>query len=258
MNVLDCESVATTYNSIANLFGTDRKSLEIVFENLDVEKLYIDNPRYPEPPDDYVFSLLRKNFTFDISILDKICWFHLTRVSQPETFYNKGILPLSDVINDIWTFLYTLIDHKISLLEWKQFRENLSNNHSSQLYNMKIKNSMHWGPYAILVRELAFKAKEIDNHDYLRTPEIVEDICQCCYERFEIDLLNHYIENTKPCIVKFIDDDVRLDYVNRAIYYLYNTYKGNKYSLYCSTNYDSRAKKITREKILKIELINLS
>ena len=50
------------------------------------------------------------------------------------------------------------------------------------LNNEKTTNRLHSGPYAMLVKESAFRSSEIGNHDYLEFPEIVEDICNG-YER---------------------------------------------------------------------------
>lgn len=42
---------------------------------------------------------------------------------------------------------------------------------------MKLASKQLWGPYAMLVREVAALSKEVGNHDYLDAPEIIEDIC---------------------------------------------------------------------------------
>ena len=69
---------------------------------------------------------------------------------------------------------------------------------------MKVRNPFHWGPYAMLVKEIAFVTDEVRNHDYLDAPEIVEDICFTFSDKYNFDLLRIFKSNTYPCIVKFI------------------------------------------------------
>ena len=84
------------------------------------------------------------------------------------------------------------------------FKKNMGGHHHAYLYGMKVHGKMHWGPYALLSRDHAFKPGEIGNHDYLGAPEIVEDICLCFSEKFEFDLLGAFMKKTKPCVVKFV------------------------------------------------------
>jgi len=72
------------------------------------------------------------------------------------------------------------VDNKI---EWERF----VNSSVSFQYNLKTSSSIHWGPYAMLVKEIGFN--DVGNHDYLRVPEIVEDICLSFQQQYGIEVM---------------------------------------------------------------------
>lgn len=250
MKVLDCETIDSTYESLEQILGVGRSQLESVFDGFDVESFYQDNPSYPYPPEDVVFSDVSKVASLPGNY-DRTCWFHLTRIA-PSNNFEQGILPLGQCLELIWSFLYSLAKKKVSLAEWEKFRRNMGPHHHAALYAMKVADSMHWGPYALLSRDHAFNSQEVGNHDYLRAPEIVEDICICFSEKYEFDLLGAFMKKTRPCIVKFFDGP-RSDCVPTAVYHLYNEYRGNRCSMQCNTCYDGESATVTSERILKVE-----
>jgi hypothetical protein len=250
MKVLDCETIDSTYESLEQILGLGRSQLESVFEGIDVESFYEENRSYPHPPESLIFSEVRKVATLP-GFYDRTCWFHLTRTA-PSNNFAQGILPLGQYLDSIWSFLFQLARKHISPEEWGKFRRNMGPHHHAGLYWMKAKDEMHWGPYALLTRDHAFKSKEIGNHDYLGAPEIVEDICICFSERYEFDLLGAFMRKTKPGIVKFFDGP-RGDCVSTAIYHLYNSYRGNGCSAQCNTCYDGEGAPVMPERIMKVE-----
>jgi hypothetical protein len=96
---------------------------------------------------------------------DRTCWFHLTRTITANKF-RQGILPLGQRLDAVWDFLYSVSD------------------------------AMHWGPYALLIKDHAFKSEQIGNHDYFDSPEIVEDVCIYFTERHRFDLLAAFKNST--------------------------------------------------------------
>ncbi|MGA9998104.1 MAG: hypothetical protein WBP93_22005 [Pyrinomonadaceae bacterium] len=250
MKVLDCETTDSTYASLEQILGVGRSQLESVFENVDVESFYRDNRYYPQPPESLVFSEVSKVITLP-GDYDRTCWFHLTRTA-PSNNFQQGILPLGQRLDAIWNFLYSLAKKSVSPEEWDEFRREMGSHHHAGLYEMKASDSMHWGPYALLSRDHAFKPEEIGNHDYLGAPEIVEDICICFSERYEFDLLGAFMKKTRPCIVKFFDGS-RSDCVSTAVYHLYNAHRGNGCSGQCNTCYDGEGVSVTPERIMKVE-----
>lgn len=130
----------------------------------------------------------------------------------------------------------------------------MGSSNSAFLYNMKIADRIHWGPHAILIRDHAFIMQQTGSHDYLKVPEIVEDICICFSERHDFDLLRAFRAKTKACLVKFADHNPGTDcFLRAAIYHLYNRLWGVACSLDCNTCYDAEGVPITAQQILKVE-----
>lgn len=257
MKVLDCESIDSTYDSLGRLFDVQRETLELTLDKIDLGGY----PGYPVPTEKYLFDLVGQKLSPKNPIFfDRICWFHLTRTLEMNAF-EDGILPLGEQINSIWEFLYTLLDGKLSRAEWDDFRANemaLSENHYAYLYRMKTGDPAYWGPYALLIKDTAFKPNELHNHDYFRVPEIVEDVCIVLQELHGMDLLPVFLEKTKPCIVKFVDDDVKSYCLEAALYHLYHLRKGDGCAPLsnCSISFDGKGKTIPKERIFKREFPN--
>lgn len=68
MKALDCETIDSTYESLEQILGTKRSRLESVFEGLDIESFYRDNPHHPQPAEDFVFSEVRKLATLPVEL----------------------------------------------------------------------------------------------------------------------------------------------------------------------------------------------
>lgn len=250
MKVLDCESIDSTYESLEQILGVAKSQLESVFTGIDVESFYKSNPRHPQPPEELIFSEVSKVITLP-GDYDRTCWFHLTRTA-PSNKFEQGILPLGQYLDSIWSFLYSLAKRHVTPEEWDRFRQDMGSDHHADLYEMKAHDPMHWGPYALLTRDHAFKPGEINNHDYLGAPEIIEDICICFSERYEFDLLGAFMRKTKPCIVKFFDGP-RADCVSTAVYHLYNVHWRKSCSGQCNTCYDAEGVPVPPEHIMKVE-----
>jgi hypothetical protein len=250
MKILDCETTDSTYESLENILGVKRGILERIFGTLDVEEFYREHRHYAHPPEDLMYSEVRKVSTLS-GTYDRTCWFHITRTIPSSTF-EQGILPLGQCIDGIWAFLQALAKRAVSAEEWAAFKEDMGDHHGAGLYAMKVSDKMHWGPYALLSRDHAFKSSEIGNHDYFGAPEIVKDICLCFSEKFGYDLLGTFMRKTKPCVVKFVAGP-RGGCVSAAVYHLYNVYRGNSCSIQCNTCFDGDGVTIPREDILKVE-----
>jgi hypothetical protein len=244
MKILDCETVDSIYESLEQILGLTSSRLNTVLESFDVT----DNRHAPE---DLVFAEVEK-LTGPTGNIDRTCWFHLTRTHAANRF-TAGILPLGRSIDSIWMFLETLAAPWVSSSSWEEFRRDMGSCHSANLYRMKVNDQSHWGPYAMLIRDHAFNAQVNGNHDYLSAPEIVEDICICFRKRYKLNLLTTFMEHTRPCIVKMIDEQPRKDCVAAAVYHLYNLLHGFDCSTHCSTCYDGEGIAVTPDRILTVE-----
>jgi hypothetical protein len=129
-----------------------------MLDSMDLEPLYRSSSRPLIPGNDYLLDAFRRTFHSKFAY-DATCWFHLTRVPDSCNF-EAGILPLNQALDSIWEFLYSLVRGQISENQWNEFRQ------GKQFYNFKTENPFHWGPYAILVRDIAFKPEKLGNHDY--------------------------------------------------------------------------------------------
>src|SRR5829696_2806039 len=139
MKILDCETVDSTYESLEQILGTTRSKLESVFQSVDIETFYRENPHHPQPAEDLIFSEVRKVATLP-GTYDRTCWFHLTR-TVPTNYFEQGILPLGECIDAIWEFLYSLANKRVSAEDWGEFRRDMGASHSAYLYGMKVSDS---------------------------------------------------------------------------------------------------------------------
>jgi len=141
--------------------------------------------------------------------------------------------------------------------EWRRFRKNLGNTEAADLYRMKVNDSRHWGPHGLLVRDVAFHSEQLGNVDYFAAPEIVEDICKCFAHTGRGYLRRAFLENTKPCIVKFFEDTSSPCCLAAALQYLYVMYRQNTLTRGCNACFDGKGMAVPKDRILKIEFLDL-
>lgn len=197
--VLDCESFEVALESLARIFQTTSVHLKALLASKEIGAYY--EIHWRELPDfkDYVYAVAETHFGSPLA-LDVVCWFHTTRVLAGTTF-SEGILPLNAALPHLKARLIEAVD---DIVVRDQLRHALeSGGVADHHYFNKSQNSMHWGPYAILVREVAFHATKLSQHDYLGMPEIIEDICNGFAKTSGVDLIGVFTEKLKPAIVKF-------------------------------------------------------
>lgn len=248
--VLDCESIESTYNSLEDILGVRKELIEGIFNSLDIDDLCRKNPYIS--PDDLILSAIRKYVHKNITV-NSTCWFHITRTHITNRF-QEGILPLGAQLNLIWDYLFTLLDGYLSRKEWDDFRTNIGSNnanHFAYMYLIKINNPLHYGPYAFLIRDMAFA--NVGNRDYFKGAEIIEDISNYFTEIYDFDLISKFTSDTKPCVVKFIKDGGSDGYLSIIVHYLYRIYRQLELAQTCNTCFDGKGVAVPKCKILKIE-----
>ncbi|POB00469.1 hypothetical protein C2134_01580 [Chromobacterium sinusclupearum] len=124
-------------------------------------------------------------------------------------------------------------------------------------FREKITNPMHWGPYAILIRELAFHAESCSQHDYLGMPEIIDDLCEEIRIAGELDLLPIFQERWRPALVKFVavSDSLVETYLGVALCYLRSALlEGvpDSNSVMC---FDGENTPISPERIIRVDFV---
>ena len=251
MKVLDCESVESTYSSLEMILSISKdkireRLLSFDYENCDCE---------------YGEKVFLKLFQPDFEKIrfDRTCWFHATRMFPNQSYAKNGILPLGSAIENIWENLFDLVKEAITLSEWDEFKASVEKDFPGQdayAYRLKLEHDHLGGPFGFMSRDIIFRSKEVGNHDYLAESEIVRDICRCFYQKFRVGLLKKYISNTKRCIVKFFAPEVKLDYLEGALYFLYLVERKEELNIGCNRCFDGGGNEISPECVLRVEVLD--
>lgn len=254
--VLDCQNYESALRSIAEYFNTDIEKIKKILIENNFEELF---ERYRDKYDyfgDFLYEYFRKNFS--AGNLEYIMWFHLSRSLCPTDYY-EGIHPLNVILPKIQKDLYTLMTDEISENEWQDICRGAGSGFREWRYKMKISDKCHYGPYAMLVREIAFNSSTVGNHDYLNIPEIIEDMCMDVKKIYGIDLIERFVRQASPVIVKFkeqLNDDTRdSQYIGTALTYLHDKLHGEKLCLMCNTCYSGHGNGIRKNNIVSVEIL---
>lgn len=251
INLIDCENQETTGNSLSVLFDCSVPELTHQLISVDVEKAYEEE----EPncsPDEFLFRRIVSVFGIPKQP-EEVRWFHLTRTFRGNSFA-EGILPLGMALDTIWHHIFQSFEGTPHFSRLKSLK---NDGVKDYLYRLKAPDPFHWGPFAMLVRESAFHAKRIGNHDYLALPEIIEDICNAYLDRFGLSIYDEIAAALVPCIVKFrAEPDGPFRGIPPAIYYYYKSIRKEPFSGNANTCFDAGGKVIPPERILKIEYLD--
>jgi hypothetical protein len=185
--------------------------------------------------------------------LDTVCWFHLTRVPSSTTF-SEGILPLSEALDKIWNTLLSFLTEPEQRANLEQLKREGVPNH---LYIMKTQDPLHFGPHAMLVREVAFHANAMGYSEFLESSEIVEDICDGYQKQFGSSIHEEIRKALKKCIVKVGLPAEGYEYsVEEALLYCWFKIHNQQLTSDANTSYDGKAKAIPSEAIRKVEFLD--
>lgn len=256
--ILDCSSRQSTQLSLGKILDIPSTHLLEKLLAFDLDQFCLEHQSDGRKP---AVILLEEVFNVDAHtrIPESISWFHGTRVLNPESFRTNGIRTLSNQLDQIWIDLFSIVVYSINQQEWEAFRramETTHPGHSANLYRMKTRDILHWGPHAVLVRDVLVNPERFESVDYLNSPEIVEDICLCFQERHGRDLLPAFQQQSHACIVKFNDNTPRPDSVPIALHYLYCTTQNRDLFPGCNTCFDGNGHLIQPHQIIEIEAIS--
>jgi hypothetical protein len=253
MIVLDMETDESAYESLKTILTVSRDELNRFFDKVRVSDFTENPPRAARTFGEYLLKGIEK-IKGKSKAIDRTCFFHFTRVSQEESF-KDGLLPLGIIVERIWQGLRALVKTNCPEAEWKRFRKefNQSQHHSAYLYRLKVNDATQWGPYAFLIRNTDHRENGERNHNYLRTPEIVEDICTVYREIFGFDLLSAYMQSTVPCVVKFYLDEKIDRVLSVALSHLHNRFKNLGCFDECEYSHNTNGELIPFNRISKIE-----
>ncbi|WP_449416635.1 hypothetical protein [Phormidium nigroviride] len=248
---IDCETRETALYTIASFYEILPSEIDRFLESFDIEEIQLKK-RSSDPHDKMIMMLFEEEFCSPKTGIQEVCWFHLTR-TQPTNLFKEGILPLRDALEPVWNTLISIFrdtEHYPNLLALKE------QGVRDYQYSLKVQDKLYWGPYAMLIKDIAFQASTVGNYDYLRLPEILEDICNGYLKSFNIRLHEIVVSSLKPCIVKFVSKMyIDRDLFERIIYYLYLTNKGEDLCIDSNRCFDGKGCLIPADDILKIEFL---
>ncbi len=198
---LDCETRQCAEVSVLAAFGCTQEELQAFLA--DPAHLAYFEANWKTIPVDFDRFLFRRACeTLGAPTLPmEFCWFHGTRVPAGTTF-EEGILPLGAVVPKLQERLIAELDDPAAKEAVRRAFVNKGGN--SFHFGNKLSHAVHGGPYAILVREVADHANALGQHDYLRMPEIIEDLCEEVRADCGLDLLPTFEERWRPAVVKFV------------------------------------------------------
>jgi hypothetical protein len=256
--ILDCSSLQSTQLSLGQILEIPSSHILEALTHFDLGQFCVEHQSDDRKPG---IILLEEVFNVDAGtkIPEGILWFHGTRVINPESFGVNGIRPLSNQLDRIWIDLFSIVNHYVHQQEWETFREAVETTHpghSANLYRMRIQDTLLWGPYAVLVRDVLVNPTKFESVDYLNTPEIIEDIGRCFHERTEHDLLSAFQQRSHACIIKFYDNTPRPDSVPIALHYLYCITQDRDLFPGCNTCFDGNGHLIQPHQIIEVEVIS--
>lgn len=198
-DVLDCESIESTQLSLSQSFNctpgqlhkfiADRSPLEYFEHNWDRLPMF----------GEWYYQKLIQHFGRP-RMPSEICWFHGTRVPKGTTF-TEGLLPLGEQIPRLMDMLVEALENDFDKQSVKSAFERRGG-YAFHFAN-KLNDSIHWGPYAFLVKDVVTSRNSLGQHDYLAMPEIIEDLCEEVKNANGLELLSQFREKLQPVIVKF-------------------------------------------------------
>jgi len=242
---LDCESGEAAISSLSVGFSCTQEKLREVLLSIDLDEVY-------EHKEQCLYNYVVREVG-EHKELSGVYWFHSTRTSLDNNF-QYGIHPLNDALDKVW-------DVMISTIPTPEVKQNLQLMRTigvnDEMYELRTNDSIHWGPYGILVREVAFNTKKLKQHDYLKMPELVEDICNAYKLTYEVSLDLLYENLLIPKLVKFYSSK-RLDNgcIEAALNYAYTKIRKLPINESCVTVLNNGGTAIKPEEIVNVETVS--
>lgn len=258
MPYLDCHDLDSTLASFAGAIGITPAELERALREH-------DEARFEEAAEDPWQLMPREaleRFGVDVETVARrfsgAYYFHGTRAIDPEAFRRRGILPLDQMVDELWATLRDLADDEISDEDWASFRSSVeagAGGNDGYLYRLKTSGRIHFGPFGLVVRETFFEPRSTGSHDYLGCPEIVQDIARCFAFAHDVDLEQRFCEATKPCIVKFRSTQLRPGAINAALWYAYTKLRDGEIRGNSNYSFDGDGTPVPPEDVVDVEVV---
>lgn len=211
--LMNCGSLEAAVASLATAAGRSADELHANVTSIDSRDLERRSDPVRALPE-----LVAERLGCDLGGFTEVRYFHGTRTRDAGSFQRDGILSLGDRLEKIWSELGAVGAEMLSAEHFLALREKIEcGGGGGWHYQLKTPALMHHGPFAEYVREHFMRPSDLSAHDYLRTPEIVEDIANAAHVEYGIDLLAAYTAATRACIVSFDQPVADADAEARAI-----------------------------------------
>jgi len=243
--ILDCESFDSSLKSLEKIYSTSSNDIIEYLGSVDLEKIFKTNKPKDTYGYDYLFECFERIFKTEIKEFEAYC-FHTTRIPKGTTFTN-GILPLNQIIDEIEEFIDKIaFDLSLEIIKIDLTKDNM--------IDRKLRNDN--SPWGIFIKDWAFELPS-GIHNYLKFPEIVEDIINFKYPDDCSVLLKEYSQRTVRCIVKFkVPSLIKRERLPRLIYYIYHKVNKLEMECDCAFNYSNQGFKIDQGNIEKVEYLS--
>ncbi len=256
---LDCTDLDSTLSSLSAALETAPTTLQTALENYD-EAPFAD---HAEDPWEQMPRELTEHFGASVDEVrarfDGAFYFHGTRVVDPDAFYRRGILPLDHMIDPLWSTLRELAPRDLTNEDWALFVNSVESgvdNQDTRLYRLKTGSGLSFGPFGLLVREILLDPGAASSHDYLRTPEIIEDIARAYLTAYGVDLQALFCAASHPCVVTFKRRQLRPGAVKAALWYSYTKVRDGELTMSANWSFDGSGYPVPPEDIVSVKIIS--
>jgi hypothetical protein len=256
---LDCHDLDSTVDSLADVIGASSGEVERVLEEH-------DEARFDDTAEDPGLLMPRDvlgHFAADLDTVagrfDGAYYFHGTRAVDPKAFSLRGILPLDQVLEELWATLRELARDEVLAEEWAAFRHGVETGNGGDdgwLYRHKVGAGVDRGPFGLVVRDILLEPQSTGSHDYLGCPEIVQDIARCFSSARSVNLEQRFCDAAKPCIVKFRSTLLRPGAIKAALWYAYTKLRDGEITRNSNYSFDGNGEAVPAEDVLTIEILS--
>ncbi len=238
--ILDCSSYESTKNSLLDIFSTTEEKLVSVLQSINPFEISY------KPPEEVLYDEACDILGYPNDNIS-VVWFHGTRTEDESLFHKLGILTKSEARKFI----------EPRLKELSEGMKSFGSNPFSMSLSGK-QGDHDEGPFAFLIRDIAIHAPS-PNHNYLDSPEMVEDIAGTLLGENYLQLVNRFKETSAPCLVSFISTSKGYELAH-ALFYLKLVEDGESHfeaASSANTFFDSENIIVTPDRIKSVELINV-
>jgi hypothetical protein len=241
---LECRSPERALSSLAGVLGIDAAQLRASLEQERVDTAFTrDLAQFGY--DELVWARIVARLGGDVGAQAQVVWFHATRVPRDTPFQRRGLLPLKDCLGG----LRQRVEHLARTL-----RIPLGTGVANGSYCSKLAALERQGPCAVLLRDAALGQGKTRN--FLKAPEIVEDLAEAVGGARAADILAEYQRTTLPCLVTFRTQDSRTALARAALAYCHAWLHGDEDPLFWNRCFDGQGQAVPPSDLLSVEWLD--